>query len=204
MEVPPCAAKVIVLLLLAILSWSVPDVQATSWDTHYLVTPTITPSGVNHYLFEYAVTNLDQGAGAPQGLDGFYIQVPLTATLIGITDPATYSSGGSWDHQFLASTPDLSGANATLQPGYQWLAWWGNWPASVYPIGTTATFSVELANVSVGSNDGVTVTYWGAYSYTGYEGPLQGPVTATPLPSSFILMATAMVALPWGRRLFRS
>jgi hypothetical protein len=164
--------------------------------------------GVNHYRFEYAVANLDQG-GFWQGLDGFLIQVPLSATLVDITDPPPYSSDlyygipPIWAHQF-GSSPDFSGATPTVQPGYQWLEWWGHWPPSVYPTGTTATFMVELANVSVGFNDGVTVTYWGAYSYTGYEGALQGPVTAAPLPSSFILMATAMVALPWGRRLFRS
>jgi hypothetical protein len=92
---------------------------------------------VGHYLFQYEVTNLDQGSGWPQGFDGFYIQVPLSATILNITNPPPYLSGGYpagyWNHYF-GQNPDPNwGATATLQPGYQWLNWWGLNERSVYP-----------------------------------------------------------------------
>ena len=151
-------ARVIVTLLAILFLGGIPGAQAAPWDTHYLVSSTVTPLGGNQYLFEYAVTNLDQGSGPYVGLDGFYLQVPLTAAILNITDPPTYSPGGSWGHAFTSADPN-SGATATLQLGYQWLYWWGNWPQSVYPQGTTANFSVKLDNVSSGYNDAAVVTY---------------------------------------------
>jgi hypothetical protein len=129
--------KMTILVLVAVVLSFSQGAQAASWTGHYRIKTTITQKGVGHYLFQYEVTNLDQGSGWPQGFDGFYIQVPLSATILNITNPPPYLSGGYpagyWNHYF-GQNPDPNwGATATLQPGYQWLNWWGLNERSVYP-----------------------------------------------------------------------
>jgi hypothetical protein len=196
--------RMVMLALLLLLLTCPGGVLADSWSGHYEVDVTVSTLGVNSYNFAYAVTNLDQGTGAPVGLDGFYVQVPLTATITNYTDPTGYT-GGSWPHYLPGGNPG-SGSSATLQPGYQWLEWWGLDPASVYPIGTTATFSFDAGNVVLGQHQGAAVTYWnGPYGYnqtyyTGYEDLIQGPA-AIPLPGTLALLGPGLVGLAvFGRR----
>jgi hypothetical protein len=160
--------KMTTLILVAVVLSFSQGAQASSWTGHYSIKTTITQKGVGHYLFQYEVTNLDQGSGWPQGFDGFFIQVPLSATILNITNPPPYLSGGYpagyWNnylgYHLEGDPPPEWPFGATLQSGYQWLWWWGLNEPSVYPVGTTAIFSVELDNVLVGYNDGVVVTYW--------------------------------------------
>jgi hypothetical protein len=198
--------KVMVLLLAAWFLVGVPGAQATPWTSHYSVNNTVTPQGGNKYLFEYAITKLDQG-GSWQGLDDFYLQIPLTATILNITDPPPYTFDGvaSWIHDFNGAVNPYGAAISPLaEPGYQWIEWWGHWGNSVYPPGTTATFSVELDKVSLGYNDAAVVTYlWvPAVTYTGYEGRLLGPVTTAPLPPGIVLFGSGLVGLGFWRPRF--
>lgn len=100
--------RMVILALLLLLLTCPSGVLAGSWLGHYEVDVTVSTLGVNSYNFTYAVTNLDQGTGAPVGLDGFYVQVPLTATISNITDPPSYGgSGGWWEHFLPGGNPGL-------------------------------------------------------------------------------------------------
>ncbi len=173
--------------------------SATSWSGHYDVAVTVTNLGGNSWNFDYAVSNLADGTGY-QGLDGFYIQVPTTASLSNIVDPnPSAGSPGYWGHALTTGDPDW-GSGAVLKSGYQWLQWWGFEAQSVYPTGTTASphFSFDASGVSVGSNPAAIVTYWSGGSYTGYDDELVGPV---PLPGTLALLGPGLLGLAvFGRR----
>ncbi len=160
----------------------------------YRVTSSTVNIGPATWQFTYQVTNIDQGmSGHPYGLDGFAIQIPDSATVTGWTVPDPYVSGsiGSWVVTEREGGADWFGAAA--DPGYHWMSWWGIETLSVYPPGSTATLSVTLSDVSVGSNDGVLVTYWGLDvppveyvslppwgNYTPYVRGLVSPMAAIP------------------------
>jgi hypothetical protein len=193
--------RMVILALLLLVLTCPSGVLADSWSGHYTVTETDINLGVNSYNFTYAVTNVDQGTGAPVGLDGFYVQVPLNATITNITVPDGYT-GGLWKNYLPGGNPG-SGSSATLQPGYQWLEWWGEGPASVYPVGKTAIFSFDAGNVVLGQHQGAAVTYWGWWAnptYTGYEDLIRGPA-AIPLPGTLALLGPGLLGLAvFGRR----
>lgn len=90
--------KIVCLLALLAIFWgSGNGVLAVPIDNHYTVGATVTPVGGNSYKYFYDVANLGQGGGAPHGLDGFFIQVPHSATLSDLTDPVSWSPRGWWE-----------------------------------------------------------------------------------------------------------
>jgi hypothetical protein len=59
----------------------------------YSIAATATSLNQDSYIFTYDVTNINQGSGSPQGLTGFDIQVPITATISNISLPEGYAEG---------------------------------------------------------------------------------------------------------------
>jgi uncharacterized Zn-binding protein involved in type VI secretion len=183
---------VVITTLLSIFLWCSAGVWAyTPMDGHYEVSTEVTDLGGGFYRYDYAVTNVDQGPepGYPWvGMDVFIIQVPLTATLREIKDPAVCpsdpcddSNGGRyWGHGTINGSlggPPWSGEMP--QSGYQWLWWSGQ--NTCYPQGTTAHFSFEV-NAPPGSNLGIAVTYlgtgiWTNYTYRMFQDNVTSPVT---------------------------
>jgi len=129
----------------------------------YSITASATQVGVDSYVFRYDVTNNNQQVGSTQtGLDGFYVQVPNSATVSNITDPPPYFGGnGFWDHGYHSGGQIFNAPEAPLNNGYSWLWWWGRDSSSVYPIGSTAQFSFQADAVGVGTASAVSVTFWG-------------------------------------------
>jgi hypothetical protein len=179
--------------------------SATSWDGHYSVAVTVTNLAPDSWHFNYEVSNLADGSGY-QGLDGFYIQVPTTASLSNIVNPDPYwSSSGYWYNELITSDPP-GGSGAIPKSGYQWLRWWGVNLPSVYPAGTTATphFSFDASGVSVGMNPAAIITFWSSGTHSGYSNELQGP-TYVPLPGTLALLGPGLLGLAvFGRgRIFK-
>lgn len=151
----------------------------------YDVTCSVTESAGN-YVYTWNVTNLDQGGGFRQGLDGFFVLVPSETTVVSYTVPPNYypfpdfwgfsqiTTGGydSLGNMFLAPPPE----------GMKWLTWWGYGWDTIYPPGATATFSATIQNNTVpGTTDCAAVTWWGppptgSDTYTGYHYSITGPV----------------------------
>jgi hypothetical protein len=178
--------KVIVFLgILSIILLSSNILIAVPIDSHYTVTTKVTP-GVGVWKYDYTVTNNDQGTGSPYGLDFFQIQVPLGATLTNITDPPSYMPGGYWAHGTTTTIDPRFNSSATLKSGFQWLYWAGVNPASVYPAGASASFSVTV-NAPAGISQGIVVSYYGS-SYQGFEGNFTSPGGAVALPLPLLLL----------------
>lgn len=179
---------------------------ATPIDSHYTVSATVISLGGNNYQYSYEITNVDQGTGAGNGLGGFFIQVPLSATVSNITDPPPYLdiANAHWVDFFSTSLDPANNFIGTLKPGYQWLGWWGGGTPAIYPIGTTASgFSFQV-NAPPGVSQGEVTTYlWDRVnppSYQSFEGNMTSPV---PLPSAVLLLGSGLVGLAglgWRRR----
>lgn len=185
------------------------SVLAVSLAGEYSVNVTTIQQGVDSYLFQYDVTNNNQGSGATYiGLDGFYIQVPNSATISNITNPASYSPGGWWYNGTNTDSSIIGAPEAPLLAGNSWLLWWGAWPASVYPAGTTVSFSFQADGVALGTTNSLQVTYWhldtptspywttdtGA-NYSTFSTALISPVATVPLPSALLLFATGIAGM---------
>jgi uncharacterized Zn-binding protein involved in type VI secretion len=184
---------VIMALLCAVLLCSTSVLASTPMDGHFTVNTQVTDLGDGFYRYDYAITNVDQGtAYIYQGMDVFIIQVPLTATLREITDPAVCpsdpcnDSNGTryWIHGTVNGPLTwYPYSGETPQSGYQWLWWAGQ--NTCYPQGTTAHFSIEV-NAPPGSNPGLILTYQAntfptPYTYGVFQGNFTGPVIPTPL-----------------------
>jgi len=185
------------------------SVLAVSLTGEYSVNVTTTQLNVDSYLFQYDVTNNNQGSGATYvGLDGFYIQVPNSATISNVTNPASYSPGGWWSNNINTDSSIIGAPEAPLLAGNSWLVWWGSWPASVYPAGTTASFSFQADGVALGTANSLQVTYWhyetptspywtptSGANYSTFSTALISPVTTVPLPSALLLFATGIAGM---------
>lgn len=171
-------------------------------------------AGQSHeYVFNYSVTNVGQGyAGTQTGLDGFTIYIPTSATVISATVPASYAgSPGVWTNAPSASL-DLRGngtQNMVAPAGYVAYTFWGQNTQSVYQQGSTATFSLTLANVSVGSNTVGISSYYGfstpptgqAYTtneygnYTTFTTHAVSAVAAVPEPETYAMLLAGLGAV---------
>jgi hypothetical protein len=153
-------------LFLTIILGIAPTAYAMSLNGEYIINATTTDLGANSWQFIYHITNVNQGFVPQSGLDGFIIQVPLTATISNIIVPSGYT-GGIWGWNTYTSPPNsdvfyaLEESLSPLLPGYQRLRFWGRGIESVYPQLTTTEFSFQASNVMVGAIPGETVTFWG-------------------------------------------
>jgi len=168
----------------------------------YQITVSTKQLDVSEWNFTYTVRNINQGMGigTQTGLDGFGIELPSTARIVDMVMPAPYSPGDRW-------AAALSGGE---------LMWWGANDPSVYETGSTATFSVTLDNVTVGTTSSQLLTYWRAWTppaayyqpdnfslhnYTGFSTDLIGPASG-PLPGSGPVLPAGVPAIafpsPYG------
>jgi len=124
--------------------------------------------GGDSWVFTYIITNLTEEGdysdigGLPgwcngidyTGLDGFFIRVPHGATISNIQVPAVFTppedAGDYWSYD--GPRPD--------DDTYDWISIWGNGAYSIYPKGHSLTFSFQIDNVQVGTNEARLTTYY--------------------------------------------
>jgi hypothetical protein len=144
------------------------------------------------YRYTWTVHNQDQA----QGLDVFVIEVPVQTRVLAYSVPPPYSnpegSGAQWvfgesyeaqvdphDNQAWVEAPGV---------GKKLLSWVGQQPPSVYPAGTTATFSLTTDSaVKPGAVRGVATTYTpqnDPHYYAAFDGGILGPSGTTFEPSA--------------------
>ncbi len=163
--------------------------------------------GVDAWKFIYTITNNSEGSGIYTGLDAFFVMVPLTATISNIQAPDPYIDV---PYAYWATYNDTYPPIDTST--YQWLKFWGADPSSVYPVGTSAVFSFDAANVQIGTNQGYVVTYfyddaqsstnpndWYHAYYSQITGPVPGPV---PEPTTMLLLGLGLMGLAGVRKRF--
>ena len=172
----------------------------------YTIDATVTPLGGDDYQFEYQVTNVNQSTSTYTGLDGLSIPVPNDVTIDSVVvPPPYYGSAGYWDYHF--------GTNEALPDAENVLTFWGHYSPSVYPVGTTATFSFVARSVDVAQDAAAVFSYWhddippfpyyistNGRAYSAYTTSLPVPV---PEPSTLILLAggtLGLLACGWRKR----
>ena len=124
--------------------------------------------GGDSWVFRYIITNLTEEGyysdigGLPvwcngidyTGLDGFFIRVPHGATISNVQVPAVFTppqdAGNYWSYD--GPRPD--------DDTYDWISIWGNGAYSIYPKGYSLTFSFQIDNVQVGTNEARLTTYY--------------------------------------------
>jgi hypothetical protein len=115
--------------------------------------------GIDSWVFTYQITNLTEvgdytgiSYNGPDytGLDGFYIPIPHNAIISEIQLPDPYfGTPGYW-----AVTRD------EINSMYDGFVIWGNNVQSVYPKGTTLTYSFRIDNVAVGDNQAILTSFF--------------------------------------------
>ncbi len=154
---------------------------ATSSFAGYSVHTTVETAGGKN-LYTWTVYNQDQATG----LDAFMMEVPVETQVLAYTVPPPYSNEGGIAHWIMgerhkeAHDPhDGRMIYPAPKPGMKWLAWWGVQPPSVYPAGTSATFTLTTdASVEPATVNGLTVTYTpqdNPHFYQPWNGSITGP-----------------------------
>jgi hypothetical protein len=187
----------------------------TVLSNEYTVSSSAVQVGANEWTFDYTVTNNNQGIGGQTGFDGFSIYVPTAATVVSSTAPAPYNGAPGYWSQGTSSTLDLRGdgsQNLAAEAGYNVYTWWGQNTQSVYTPGSTASFSITLSNVSVGSNTAGLSTYFGFGAataaaasnqygnYSTFTTDLKSPVGAVPEPETYAMLLAGLGLVGYMQR----
>jgi hypothetical protein len=183
-------------------------------SNQYTLHTSVAQDSAHQYTFTYTVDNVAQGyANTQTGLDGFTVYIPTGATVISATEPASYIPGqGVWT-KGVAPSLDLSYGGSTSEnmskPGYNVYTFWGQNTGSVYQIGHSATFSLTLGNVSLGTNTVGISSYYGGYAvpdgqsfvhntygnYTTFTANAVSAVAAVPEPETYAMMLAGLGAV---------
>jgi hypothetical protein len=174
------------------------SVCAAELNGEYVITVMTTPTlGVaNSYTFEYHIKNINQSSlGYPMtGLDGFFIQLPNSATISEVTCPDPYDGtwGGYWVGGFDGwdGNPEGSppfGTGSPVPSDKIWLGWWGVGWDSVYPINEEAVFSFRADGVALGLTTAVVDTFWS------YDGSWPGAYCYSPHGTYYAEFATTLI-----------
>src|SRR5687768_16199374 len=115
----------------------------------YRVTTQVEPAQ-GGFRYVWTVYNEDQSSG----LDLFVVEVSVGTAPLAYTVPPPFSnpegSGAQWVFQESQEAQvDPNGGRPWLsapRAGMKWLIWAGAQPASVYPAGTTASFSITTGS----------------------------------------------------------
>ncbi|MYM26426.1 PEPxxWA-CTERM sorting domain-containing protein [Duganella sp. FT135W] len=96
--------------------------------------------------------------------------------------------------------------------GYQAFTFWGQYTESVYQIGSTATFSITLGNVSVGDNTVGISSYFGGYTpsqqfvnnqygnYTTFSTIGKSAIAAVPEPETYAMLLAGLGLVGFAAR----
>src|SRR5438067_614971 len=153
---------------------------ASSLAGYTIISHVDTAAGTNTY--NWMVYNQDQS----WGLDGFAIEVPLQTRVLARTIPPPYSNPDRTAYWIMEERYDVSvdphdgRANVPApRPGKKWLVWWGQESPSVYPPGTTVTFTLTTdSSLQPGAVRGSAVTYTpqnNPHYYVTWHGEIVGP-----------------------------
>jgi hypothetical protein len=210
-------AKSLTLAALAALTFAASGVASatTVLTNQYAVTSSATQVAANEWTFDYTVTNNNQGIGGQTGFDGFSIYVPTAATVVSSTAPLPFNGAPGYWSQGSSSTLDLRGdgsQNLAAEAGYNVYTWWGQNTQSVYTPGSTASFSITLSNVSLGSNTAGLSTYFGYGAataaaasnqygnYSTFTTDLKSPVGAVPEPETYAMLLAGLGLVGYMQR----
>ncbi len=150
----------------------------------YLVDSHIESAGGTNY-YTWVVYNEDQS----WGLGGFAVEVPVQTHVLARTVPEPHVNPNHtayWvmeeRHEAWVDPHDGRVAIPAPRPGMKWLWWWGMESPSVYPPGSTVTFSVGT-DISVGPGAVAVsaVTYTpqnNPHYYLNWQGQVIGPSAA--------------------------
>jgi len=129
----------------------------------YQIKANVAETSTGGIQYSWTVSN----KGEKRGLDMFAIEVPAALRIVAFTVPPPYSNPDRtayWiveqRYEVLKDPHDDSVVLPAAQPGRKWLRWCGMQSPSVYPPGSSATFSITTDSlVTSGKVRGYAVTY---------------------------------------------